>query len=46
MYRMGKIPSENETFSCVCDGCEFKVLEVSDKMITKVRAVKEQTSEA
>jgi putative hemolysin len=46
MYRMGKIPSENETFSCVCDGCEFKVLEVSDKMITKVRAMKEQTLEA
>ena len=39
---MGKIPSENEEFSCTCDGYEFKVLEVKDKMITKVLAVKEQ----
>ena len=40
--KMGKIPSENEEFSCTCDGYEFKVLEVKDKMITKVLAVKEQ----
>ncbi len=42
IYKMGKIPSENEEFSCTCDGYEFKVLEVKDKMITKVLAVKEQ----
>lgn len=42
IYKMGKIPSENEEFSCTCDGYEFKVLEVKGKMITKVLAVKEQ----
>ncbi len=46
MYKMGKIPSENEEFSCVCDGYEFKVLEVSDKMITKVQAVKIKDSQS
>ncbi len=42
IYKMGKIPSENEEFSCTCDGYEFKILEVKDKMVTKVLAVKEQ----
>lgn len=40
MYKMGKIPSENEEFVCECGGYEFRVLEVKDKMITKVQAVK------
>lgn len=40
IYKMGKIPAENEEFSCTCDGYEFKILEVKDKMVTKVLAVK------
>lgn len=42
IYKMGKIPSENEEFSCTCDGYEFKILEVKDKMVTKVLAAKEK----
>lgn len=40
IYKMGKIPAENEEFSCTCDGYEFRILEVKDKMVTKVLAVK------
>ena len=42
---MGKIPSEDEEFTCNCDGYDFRVLEVKDKMITKVLAFKSKETE-
>lgn len=42
IYKMGKVPSGNEQFVCECGGYEFKVLEVEDKMITKVSAINKQ----
>ena len=45
IYRMGKIPSEDEEFTCNCDGYDFRVLEVKDKMITKVLAFKSKETE-
>ena len=34
--KMGRIPQENEDFQCVYKGYEFKVVEVNNRMITKV----------
>ncbi len=45
IYKMGKIPQDNERFECSCDGYCFKVLEVENKMITKVSARKEELPE-
>lgn len=37
---LGKIPSEDEEFSVVGNGCRFDVLSVNNKMIEKVRVTK------
>lgn len=34
--KMGRIPQENEDFECVYKGYNFKVVEVNNRMITKV----------
>lgn len=39
IYKMGKIPRQGDDFECVCDNYTFKVLEVDNKMISKVSAV-------
>lgn len=45
IYKLGKIPQENERFECSCGGYTFKVIEVKNKMITKVSARKEDLPE-
>ena len=42
IYKMGKIPQDNEQFECTCDGYSFRVLEVHDRMVTKVGARREE----
>lgn len=46
IYKMGKIPEEGEQFETDCGGYRFKVLEVHDKMITRVQAAVLQPEEA
>ena len=45
IYKMGKIPQENEEFETVCDGYRFKVLKVSNKMITDIEVTPENADE-
>ena len=42
IYKMRKIPQDNEQFECTCDGYSFRVLEVHDRMVTKVGARREE----
>ena len=42
IYKMGKTPQDNEQFECTCDGYSFRVLEVHDRMVTKVGARREE----
>lgn len=39
IYKMGKIPQDDEEFDTVCGGYRFKVLSVSNRMITDVKVV-------
>lgn len=39
IYKMGKIPEENEQFETTCSGYRFKVLEVQNKMVTRVQVL-------
>lgn len=38
IYKMGKIPEDDERYEAVCGGYRFEVMEVHNKMITKVKA--------
>lgn len=38
IYKMGKIPEDDERYEVVCGGYRFEVMEVHNKMITKVKA--------
>ena len=40
IYKLGKIPSENEKFETECGGYTFRILSVSGKMIQKVLVFK------
>lgn len=40
IYKLGKIPAENEKFETECGGYTFRILSVSGKMIQKVLVVK------
>ena len=40
IYKLGKIPSENEKFETECGGYTFSILSVSGKMIQKVLVFK------
>ena len=45
IYKLGKIPEEQEQFQMECGGYLFDVAEVADKMIRKVRVTKIQEKE-
>ena len=45
IYKLGKIPEEQEQFEMECGGYLFEVAEVADKMIRKVRVTKIQEKE-
>ena len=38
IYKMGKIPEDDERYEVVCGGYRFEVMEVHNKMIIKVKA--------
>lgn len=46
IYKMGKIPQDDEEFETVCGGYRFKVLRVSNRMITDVEVTHVDTDAA
>ena len=44
IYKLGKIPAENEKFETECGGYIFRILSVSDKMIQKILAFKDNNT--
>ena len=44
IYKLGKIPAENEKFETECGGYTFRILSVSGKMIQKVLVVKNRNA--